>query len=157
MSGLPQHGVSETHLDPEPDTSIAGLEEALNATDEGPLQLGRRLRRLVTDNPTFLDAWAHLSEWALEEGDAVAAYAFARTGYHRGLDRIRRAGWRGAGPVPWTHAPNQGFLRSVMALMRSAGAIGEMDEAERCRQFLLDLDPEDHQNVREVDVEKLRP
>ena len=157
MSGLPQHGVSETHLDAEPDASIAGLEEALAATNEGPLHLGRRLRRLVTANPTFLAGWAHLSEWALEEGDPVAAYAFARTGYHRGLDRIRKAGWRGSGPVPWSHEPNQGFLRSVMTLMRSAAAIGEMDEAERCRQFLLDLDPDDHQNIRDVDVERLRP
>ena len=155
MSGLPMHGVSETLLEPEPAESTEGLREALTAADEGPLELGRRLRRLVTQQPTFLDGWAHLSLWAIEEGDPVAAYAFARTGYHRGLDRIRGAGWRGSGPVPWRHGPNQGFLRSVFALMRSAALIGEMTEAERCRAFLLELDPADEQGVRDLDVEAL--
>ena len=49
---------------------------------------------------------------------------------------MRRAGWRGTGPVPWEHEPNQGFLRSLNMLARAAAAIGEDDEAERCRTFL---------------------
>jgi hypothetical protein len=68
----------------------------------------------------------------------VTGYAFARTGYHRGLDQLRRAGWRGQGPIPWEHEPNQGFLRSLYALGRAAGAIGETGEAERCQVFLAD-------------------
>lgn len=68
----------------------------------------------------------------------VAAYAYARTGYHRGLDALRRAGWRGQGPIPAAHQPNQGFLRALLALAEAAAAIGEQDEADRCRQFLLD-------------------
>ncbi len=152
---LPVHGVRETLLDPEPQPSIDGLREALTAHDEGPLQLGRRLRELVRSNPTFLDAWAHLALWALEEGDEVAAYAFARTGYHRGLDRIRKSGWSGQGPTPWHHEPNRGFLRSVHALMRAAAVMGEVDEARRCRAFLLELDPDDELGVRDVDVSAL--
>ena len=152
---LQMHGVSETLLPPEPAESTEALAEALAAHDEGPLQLGRRLRKIVTHNPTFLEGWAQLAGWALEEGDAVAGYAFARTGYHRGLDRIRRAGWKGQGPVPWHHEPNRGFLNSVHALMRSAALMGEMDEAQRCRSFLLELDPSDHLGVGHVDVEKL--
>ena len=70
------------------------------------------------------------------QGDAVTGYAYARTGYHRGLDQLRRAGWRGTGPIPWEHEPNRGFLRSLHALARAAGAIGEQDEARRCEQFL---------------------
>ncbi len=154
---LPLHGVAETLLDPEPQTSVDALDEALNAHDEGPRHLGRRLREIVTRQPTFLDGWAHLAIWAMEEGDDVAAYAFARTGYHRGLDRVRRAGWKGSGPVPWRHEPNRGFLRSVQALMRAAALIGEMDEAERCRRFLLELDPADELHVGAVDVTDLRP
>ena len=68
----------------------------------------------------------------------VTAYAYARTGYHRGLDQLRRAGWKGHGPVPWEHEPNRGFLRSLYLLGISAAAIGEDDEAERCAQFLRD-------------------
>jgi hypothetical protein len=73
--------------------------------------------------------------------DVIAAYAFARTGYHRGLDLLRRNGWKGFGPVPWSHEPNRGFLRSVGALARAARAIGESDEYARCLDLLADCDP----------------
>jgi Protein of unknown function (DUF3151) len=91
--------------------------------------------------PTFSAAWAALAERALDEGAVVAGYAYARTGYHRGLDQLRRAGWKGQGPVPWLHQPNRGFLRALAALARAAAEIGEDDEAIRCRQFLDDSDP----------------
>lgn len=93
-------------------------------------------------HPDFSAAWAALADRALAAGDPVAAYAYARTGYHRGLDQLRRAGWKGYGPVPFDHEPNQGFLRSLAALAKAADAIGETDEFERCGQFLADADPE---------------
>ena len=92
-------------------------------------------------HPEFSAAWAALAERALDEGDAVAGYAFARTGYHRGLDQLRRAGWNGHGPVPWSHSPNRGFLRAVAALARAAAGIGEDLEARRCRDLLNECDP----------------
>ena len=92
--------------------------------------------------PECLTAWAALGEDALRAGENVSAYAFFRTGYHRGLDRIRKAGWRGSGSVPWDHEPNRGFLRSVKGLGEAAAAIGELAEAERCRDFLTQLAPD---------------
>ncbi|MFC4334916.1 DUF3151 domain-containing protein [Salininema proteolyticum] len=91
--------------------------------------------------PWFCAAWARLAKDALAEGRDVEAYAYARTGYHRGLDQLRRAGWRGNGPVLWAHKPNRGFLKCLFQLSRSADAIGESDEAARCAQFLRDCDP----------------
>jgi hypothetical protein len=91
--------------------------------------------------PSCCAAWAALAERAMSNDDPVAAYAYARTGYHRGLDQLRRAGWHGHGPVPWEHEPNRGFLRSLHMLGTAAGAIGEQDEAERCRGFLADSSP----------------
>ncbi|HUD40228.1 MAG TPA: DUF3151 domain-containing protein [Streptosporangiaceae bacterium] len=90
--------------------------------------------------PSYCTAWAELAERALAD-DPVAAYAYARTGYHRGLDQLRRAGWRGYGPVPWEHEPNRGFLRSLHALGAAASAIGEKDEVARVRDFLDDASP----------------
>jgi hypothetical protein len=89
--------------------------------------------------PRYLAAWATLAELA---DDPVTAYAFARTGYHRGLDALRAAGWRGSGYVRWRHQPNRGFLRSLDALRRRAGELGEQDEEQRCHLFLLQLDPD---------------
>src|SRR5215470_13197890 len=86
--------------------------------------------------PAYSAAWAALARIALDAGEPVTAYAYARTGYHRGLDQLRKAGWRGSGPVPWAHEPNRGFLRSLHQLALAADAIGESDEAARCAQFL---------------------
>ena len=91
--------------------------------------------------PAYSAAWAALAERAYAQGDAVTAYAYARTGYHRGLDQLRRNGWKGFGPVPYSHEPNRGFLRCVAALARAADAIGETDEQTRCLDLLDDCDP----------------
>ena len=93
-------------------------------------------------HPTSCLAWATLAEAALADGRVVEGYAYARTGYHRGLDVLRRNGWKGHGPVPWEHEPNRGFLRALHALgQRGRRAIGEDDEAARCAQFLADSSP----------------
>lgn len=93
-------------------------------------------------HPASSAAWAALAAGALAAGRPVEAYAYARTGYHRGLDALRRAGWKGQGPIPWAHEPNQGFLRALHCLQQAAAAIGETDEAARCAAFLADSDPE---------------
>lgn len=98
---------------------------------------GSAPRDVVPAHPASSLLWALLAEESLAQ-DPVAAYAYARTGYHRGLDALRRAGWRGAGPIPSEHEPNQGFLRALLALAEAADAIGEAEEAERCRRFLVD-------------------
>jgi hypothetical protein len=92
-------------------------------------------------HPTSSLAWALLADGAYARGASVESYAYARTGYHRGLDALRRAGWKGHGPVPWSHEPNRGFLRALHALGRAASSIGEDDEAARVRAFLSDSDP----------------
>ncbi|MGH3309962.1 MAG: DUF3151 domain-containing protein [Streptomyces sp.] len=86
-------------------------------------------------------AWAVLADDAFEGGRVVESYAYARTGYHRGLDALRRSGWKGHGPVPFEHEPNRGFLRALHALARAAGAIGETEEHERCSTFLKESSP----------------
>jgi len=94
--------------------------------------------RVAADFPAYSAAWATLAERAMRGGDPVAAYAYARTGYHRGLDQLRRSGWKGYGPIPWEHEPNRGFLRALHMLAVAAAAIGEDDEAGRCQEFLRD-------------------
>lgn len=86
-------------------------------------------------------AWAMASEDAWDDGRTLESYAYARVGYHRGLDALRGAGWKGTGPIPWAHEPNRGFLRALYALGRAAAAIGETDEVDRITKFLNDSDP----------------
>ena len=93
---------------------------------------------MAAAHPAYCAAWGALAERAMGNGDPVAAYAYARTGYHRGLDQLRRAGWKGYGPIPWEHEPNRGFLRALHMLAVAAAALGEDDEATRCRDFLAD-------------------
>jgi hypothetical protein len=125
-------------------TNLLGEPPATELPDEpghGELAAGRPAVEVAADHPTSSLAWAVLAEDALGAGRTVEGYAYARTGYHRGLDALRRHGWKGHGPVPWEHEPNRGFLRALHALGVAAGRIGEDDEAQRCRTFLADSSP----------------
>jgi hypothetical protein len=105
------------------------------------LEAGAAPAEVAARFPTYSAAWAALAFDAYDRGAVIESYAYARTGYHRGLDALRRNGWKGFGPVPWAHAPNQGFLRALYALGRAAGAIEETEEAQRIRAFLDESDP----------------
>ncbi|MFJ3384467.1 MULTISPECIES: DUF3151 domain-containing protein [unclassified Curtobacterium] len=96
---------------------------------------------VVVSHPSSSLAWALLADEAWDRGATLESYAYARVGYHRGLDSLRKAGWRGAGPVPWSHEPNRGVLRSLFALRRAAQAIDEPGEPERLTEFLNGADP----------------
>jgi hypothetical protein len=91
-----------------PGTYLLEDTEAADALRAGapPAQVAARF-------PSYSAAWAALAVHAYAQGDAVTAYAYARTGYHRGLDLLGAA----------------------------AAAIGEDDEAERCEAFLQDSSP----------------
>ena len=125
-------------------SSNAGTPETLLPEDPAAAELGAAdasVVDIVGRFPASSLGWALLAERALSADtpeDTIRAYAFARTGYHRGLDALRRSGWRGAGPVPWEHQPNRGFLRALYALSVAAGRIGETEEQQRCAQFLRD-------------------
>jgi hypothetical protein len=108
---------------------------------EEQLQADENPAIVAAAHPAASVAWAQLAEDALAAEKVITAYAYARTGYHRGLDQLRRNGWKGFGPVPYGHPPNRGFLRCVAALARAAQAIGETDEYHRCVELLDDCDP----------------
>ena len=94
---------------------------------------------VVRKHPETPLAWATLAAAATANGeDPVTVYAYARVGYHRSLDLLRRNGWKGHGPVPWEHEPNRGFLSALALLSGAAEQIGETGEAERCATFLRD-------------------
>jgi hypothetical protein len=111
------------------DPAAASLADGVPATE------------VVRSYPASSLVWATLAEASLAEGADLVAYAFARVGYHRGLDALRREGWKGHGPIPGSHEPNRGFLRCLAALVVASDRIGDAAEAERCRQFLEEADP----------------
>jgi hypothetical protein len=127
------------------DNLLGGPEPTLLPSDalaDVELTQGVEAYDVARRHPTSSTAWAALSDQAWADGRVMESYAFARVGYHRGLDALRRNGWKGHGPVPWSHEPNQGFLRCLRALHRSALAIGEDDEVMRIDAFMTDCDPE---------------
>jgi len=127
------------------DNLLGGPEPTLLSSDalaDVELTQGVEAYDVARRHPTSSTAWAALSDQAWADGRVMESYAFARVGYHRGLDALRRHGWKGHGPVPWSHEPNQGFLRCLRALHRSALAIGEDDEVIRIDAFMTDCDPE---------------
>ena len=129
---LPEPPATLLPADAEADKALAEAAESGTAD---------AFKTVAAAHPSSSGAWAALAADALATDEPVTAYAYARTGYHRGLDALRRNGWKGHGPIPWSHEPNQGFLRSLHALSVAAARIGEADEAARCAQFLRDSDP----------------
>ena len=126
---MPSRGPVETLLPLEED-----VRARFAAGDEGQ-DLARRF-------PSSSFAWAEAADDAWAAGAEVESYAYARVGYHRGLDALRRNGWKGAGRIPYAHEGNRGFLRCLVALERAAAAIGETDEVARIGDFLTEADPE---------------
>lgn len=97
---------------------------------------------VAAEHPDSVLAWALLAAAAFDEGRDLEGYAFARTAYHRSLDLLRRNGWKGHGPVPWSHEPNRGFLRSLAVLAVGSERLGDEVEAHRCREFLRESSPQ---------------
>jgi hypothetical protein len=129
-------GLPSTVL-PAPDPAArADLDRAL-AREEGERRVA--LAEVVARYPRFLDGWAALGDAGRDD---IERYAYYRVGYHRGLDALRAAGWRGSGYVRWSAPTNRGFLHSLAGLGTMAERIGERDEAERIATFLLQLDPD---------------
>lgn len=127
--------IGKNLMQPDP-TLLPEEPEVLERIEAGDLP-----EDIAPHHPESSLAWALMADDAWSEGRTIESYAFARVGYHRGLDALRRSGWRGAGPVPWSHEPNRGFLRALYALGRAAAAIGESEEVTRIRTFLDDSDP----------------
>jgi len=126
-------GPADTIMPAMPSEAIASLKQAIAASDPKPA-----VAAVVGKWPTFCAAWAELG--ALAE-DPVESYAYYRVGYHRGLDQLRGAGWRGSGFVRSSHPENAGFLAALRGLGSAAGLIGEEDEELRCAEFAKQLDP----------------
>lgn len=137
VTELPQADRPEVVLPGPTERASAALAEA--RAQDGADARREALQRVVKAWPTYLEAWARLADAARDD---VEAYAYARVGYHRGLDAIRKHGWGGNGFVRWEHASNRGFLLCLEALRTASAAIGEEGEPERLAQFLLELDPD---------------
>jgi hypothetical protein len=97
------------------------------------------LGEIVAGDPTFIEGWAALSVLGEEP---IERYAYARVGYHRGLDALRGNGWGGSGMVRWSEATNRPFLTCLVRLREAARGIGETAEVDRIDAFLRDLDPD---------------
>jgi hypothetical protein len=130
-------------LPPDTDEAVKALEEALHIGEVGTDTRRAALTAVARSWPAFVGGWAYLAEAARAQSQDVEAYAFARTGYHRALDRLRGNGWRGMGLVLWSHEPNRTTLLAFHELLRAAESIGETSEVERMRTLLLDSDPSD--------------
>ena len=131
-------------LSDDPGDSAERAAQAQAALAAGEIEAAayrQRLNAIASQYPASLSAWAALGELALVD-DAVAAYAFFRVGYHRGLDRARAGGWNGTQQLRWQDEPNRPFLRCLNGLRQAAEAIGETAEVTRISHFLRDLDPD---------------
>jgi len=126
------------------ETVLPAVAPALHDAYQASLTLDAAARKvalgdLVAAHPTFIEGWAALAVLGTEP---IERYAYARVGYHRGLDALRGNGWGGSGLVRWSQPSNRPFLTCLVRLREAARGIGEFAEVERIDQFLRDLDPD---------------
>jgi len=139
---LPLADRHDTMLPPAPEEAREALAHALTADPEARKDA---IGAVVGDHPEVVDGWAQL---AAHGSSPIERYAYARVGYHRGLDALRGHGWGGSGFVRWSQATNRPFLACLVRLRLAAAEIGDVAEVERLTRFLHDLDPEwDDDNV----------
>ena len=142
MPDLPLADRHDTMLPPAPEEAREALAHALTADPEARKDA---IGAVVGDHPEVVDGWAQL---AAHGSSPIERYAYARVGYHRGLDALRGHGWGGSGFVRWSQATNRPFLACLVRLRLAAAEIGDVAEVERLTRFLHDLDPEwDDDNV----------
>lgn len=142
MPDLPMADRHETVLPPADAGAREGLAHALSTDRDGrKVAVGA----VVADHPDFVEGWAVLATLGDEP---IERYAYARVGYHRGLDALRANGWGGSGYVRWSEPTNRPFLTCLVRLRSAAQEIGETAEVARIAEFLVDLDPDwDEGNV----------
>jgi len=136
VADLPMADRHETVLPLAPDEARAALATAVASGED---QRKAAVSAVVADHPTFIEGWATLATMGHEP---IERYAYARVGYHRGLDALRGAGWGGRGYVRWSQTANRPFLTCLVRLRATAAEIGEVSEVERITDFLRDLDPD---------------
>ncbi len=132
--GLSRSGPPETVLPPDDPNCVAALADALGA--EGDPRSA--IAAVTADWPRSIACWVALGDHGRDTMERYAAY---RVAYHRGLDLMRASGWRGSGFLRATHETNVAFLLALRKLGEMAAEIGEDDEAQRCAQFVEQLDP----------------
>jgi hypothetical protein len=137
VSELPMADRHETVLPPASPDVQAELLEVRGLAD--PDERRDAIGRVLADHPTSLEGWAELSVLGREP---IERYAYARVGYHRGLDALRANGWGGRGIVRWSREDNRPLLRCLAQLRATAAEIGEDPEVERLTSFLHELDPD---------------
>jgi|TARA_B100000902_G_scaffold26900_1_gene32425 hypothetical protein len=142
---LNRGGLPETILPAEDSEILDGIEEALSSGSPSETndpfiisQVINKLLKLVEAYPDSIAIWTQLGVLSPER---MKGYAFFRLAYHRGLDALRKNGWRGSGFVRWEHPSNQSFLRALHGLQMLSKEIGDDEEAARCHHFLFQLEP----------------
>lgn len=136
MADLPLADRHDTVLPAASDDQRTHLQAALASE---PPERKTAVGTVVADDPAFIEGWATLATLADEP---IEAYAYARVGYHRGLDALRGRGWGGTGFVRWSQPSNRPFLTCLVRLRNAASEIGEVPEVQRIDEFLLQLDPD---------------
>ncbi len=133
---ISRQGPPETILPPE-DPKISNLLEAAIGTEDTHKRRGA-LNQVAEMYPTSISVWKTIATYGRDTMESYAAY---RVGYHRGLDALRKNGWRGSGYVRWAHPSNQAFLECLSGLQIVSERIEDFEESERCKLFLLQLEP----------------
>ncbi|WP_455296557.1 tetratricopeptide repeat protein [Brucella pituitosa] len=157
-SGIFQHG----EIQHEADLELDALLEQCGSGSLSPTSYLAALRKLVEQNPNFIDGYAHIGAALLNQGKPKLALGAYLQGYSVGQEAIPVAF---SGKIEWNRIENRPFLRATQGAALCFQKFRQHKEAIEIMERLLIWNPNDNQGIRYAlgseyfragDVEKAR-
>ena len=110
-------------------------------------------RRLIAEFPEFIDAYHHLALLLNYTGREPEAHEIWQRTVEMGLKVLPETLERGSDELPWSVLENRPFLRAYHALGLHYLGHGDVVEALKIFEHMLDLNPGDNQGVRALAID----
>lgn len=107
-----------------------------------------RLKRLIKEHPTHIDALHHYGLIQSSKGKTVDAYAFSHAAVAVGKSAFTEDFVRSKGRLPGGFVTNRPFLRALHGLMCAQAVLGDYHAAAKSGNDLIELDREDRWGAR---------
>lgn len=109
-----------------------------------------RLQELVLKYPEFIDAWTHIGFAHQSLGNRIDSLSYFSTAVYLGKSSLPSDFNQKKHKILWCESDNRPFLRACHALGLEYQSLGIYDNALDVFMFILDVNPNDNQGVREL-------
>ncbi len=127
------------------------FDRALDAMDAGlPVTATQQIQEIACEHPDFIDAYAHLGLFLMEEGEYKKAYIILDKGLANIQPILPKNFFAICPQLIWGILDNRPFLRCYANLGHCYLALNRMDLARDIFENLIMMNPNDNQGIRNL-------